>query len=142
MDSMLSAIKAKRQGLGGAAVDEKTMLNQSPEQEGSGLQGLIEQLSPDQKMELMQLLQQDQSNSSEDIESGAPSKNEQKIVEAKAAQEQSIGEMPEEESDAIAMSMIDRNSLQKAEAGVKPRGLGDRAKMAMAQNLKGKGKLK
>jgi hypothetical protein len=74
----------------------------------------------------------------EGIDKGAPTPKERKIIASKAEQD-----MAEEEgSDEIAMSMLDRDSLRKAEQGMKPRGLGDRAKMAMAMKLKEKGVVK
>lgn len=142
MDSMLSAIKAKRGG-GNSMADQNTMMDKSPDgQQGpSEMKGLIESLDDSQKQELMMLLSNEAAQKNNDVEKGAPTSNEKQIIEKQAAEENQEGELPMEQSDDIAMSMIDRDSLRKAESNVKPRGLGDRARMAMAQKLKGKGKL-
>ena len=134
MDSMMSAIKARR---GSAAPMQEVM----PEQEQApGMKDLLMQLSPEQKEELMGLLAQDASGGGDvsGIENGQPSSMEQASIEAQAAQ----GGEDEAMSDDVQMGMLDRNSLEKAEAGARPRGLGDRAKMYAASKLKSKGKIK
>lgn len=139
MDSMLSAIKQRRGG--GQAMG---MSEQAPAQDPAqpDMQGLVESLSSEQKQQLMELLAQSTQEENE-IDKGAPSSDEKQAINAQVqAQAGEQGESaPSEESDEIAKSMLDRNSLEKAEAGVKPRGLGDRAKMYMAKKLKGKGKI-
>lgn len=136
MDSMLAAVKAKRgmgqQDQGNPAMD---LEGAAQEPSGSAMPDLIAQLSPEQKMELMELLAQDQA-ASQDVEKGGPASGERSEIA------QRIAEEPEEESDEVAMSMLDRNSLSKAEAGAKPSGLGDRARMDAAKKLKSKGKMK
>lgn len=140
MNSMLSAIQAKRQGLGGAAVDERTMMDKSPEQD-SGMPGLVGQLNDAQKQELLMLLSNEQ-NKSEGVEQGAPTAKERAIIAQKSSVDDQAMAMDPEKSDEIAMSMLDRDSLRRAEGNAKPRGLGDRAKMVAAKNLKDKGVIK
>lgn len=143
MDSMLNAIRNKRQSTG-ESVDTKTMMGKSPESEsddgGTGMQDLLTSLTDEQKTELKMLLDQEQSADVSQVEKGGPSKNEERIIAKKALEDnESADKEMEEEGDDIALSMIDRNSLQKAEQGIKPRDLGDRAKMMAAQRLKQKG---
>lgn len=138
MDSMLSAIRSKR---GAGAMEGKEAMDGKPHA-GGEMKSLVDSLDEGQKQELLALLggsQQEPSKIEIEIEKGGPTDAEKKIIEKKAMSEQ---EMPESESDEIALSMIDRDSLRKAEGNVKPRGLGDRAKMAMAQKLKEKGVIK
>lgn len=137
MDSMLSAIKQRRGGGQAMAVPE-----QAPAQGQPDMQGLVESLSPEQKQELMMLLTQNAQGENA-IEQGSPSADETQAINQKIQEQagEPSGQEGSEESDAIQASMLDRNSLEKAEAGVKPRGLGDRAKMYAAKKLKGKGKL-
>jgi hypothetical protein len=138
MDSMLSAIRSKR---GAGAMDGKEAMEGKP-QAGGEMKSLVDSLDEGQKQELLALLggsQQEPSKIEIEIEKGGPTDAEKKMIEKRAMSEQ---EMPESESDEVALSMIDRDSLRKAEGNVKPRGLGDRAKMAMAQKLKEKGVIK
>lgn len=139
---MLSAIKAKR---GNSMADQNTVMNKSPDDQNQagGMKSLIDSLDDNQKQELMALLSNEIAMKNNDVEKGAPTGNERQIIEKKASEEaEQEGEMPEQESDEIALSMIDRNSLKKAESNAKPLGLGDRARMAMAQKLKSKGVIK
>ncbi len=132
MDSMMSAIKARR-----GAQPTQMPEQEAPQEEGMGMQDLVMQLSPEQKQELMGLLTQESSGDTTGIEKGAPASGETAEIDQKM-NDQDMGD----ESDEVQMGMLDRNSLQKAEMGVKPRGLGDRAKMMAAQKLKSKGKIK
>lgn len=147
MNPMLSAIKAKRM----SKQDENTMMNKSPDMnnpspKGEGMMEFVQSLSDDQRKELMNLLakgtmeiEAESESKSDEIEKGGPTPKERQLIDARSAEENA---MDEEGSGEIAASMLDRDSLRKAEQNVKPRGLGDRAKMAMAMKLKGKGVIK
>lgn len=142
MDSMLSAIKQRRGGGRQMGMGEEMPAQGASMQEQSAapdMQGLVASLSPEQKQELLMLLSQPQQG--EGIEKGAPSSEETAAINEEMQAGESDAQAGSEQSDEIAKSMLDRNSLEKAEAGTKPRGLGDRAKMYMAKKLKGKGKI-
>lgn len=137
MDAMLGAIKARKSKDSGLM--DEPMVNAKTEQ-ANPLHALVLQLSPEQKEELMQLLADSQNVDEKAIERGEPSPTERAEVAAQADEENA--EMPEETSDDIAMSMIDRQSEKMADGDAKPRNLGERAKMYAAKKLKSKGKIK
>lgn len=140
MNSMLSAIKARRGAPQGGMMESE----QPEQQQAAPMQDLVSSLDPQQKQELMALLAEDQGQSMGDesgIEKGAMGMGEKKEIEAKAMSDAEGSELSADDSDSIAMSMTDRNASRRVDAGAKPIGLGDRAKMEMAKKLKGKGKM-
>lgn len=137
-NSMLSAIQARRGGAGAPSPEMPQRQAQGGEEQGEGMTDLVGMLNPDQKSELLQLLTQEQEGG-DDIQKGGASSNEKREIAAKASE--SGSGLSEDESDDIALGMVDRGTSQRLDAGAKPRELGDRAKMYAAKKLKGKGKL-
>lgn len=150
MDAMHAAVKSKRKAGAPGLMDSEDEMGVAPEQaapehEGSGMSELVSKLSPEQKEELMQLLSAESESgdevSSVEIEKGMPSSDEKQKIEAKMAKEKPPEDgYDDETSDDIAMSMVDRRDANKPE-GFRPKNLGERARIGMAQKLKGKGKL-
>lgn len=147
MDPMMSAMKARRGGQqqmqSNPGADMEMAEGGQPQ--GQQMGDLVTMLSPEQKAELMELLAQDiQSSEQGDVSAGDPSMEEKGEMREKFSGQDGPDEesAPSDQSDDIAMSMIDRNSLMKADAGAKPSGLGDRAKMYAAKKLQSKGKMK
>lgn len=147
MDSMLGAIKARRQGQGSPQMmsEEQPMMGAKPEGQESEMQGLVAKLSPEQKEHLLELLTQESADG-QGLEKGEPSSAEKAEVAAKASEDQGSeaegSEISADESDDIAMSMVDSRAKQMADGQGQPRNLSERAKMSMAQKLKSKGKMK
>jgi hypothetical protein len=138
MDAMRDALKQKRMSYSPPPpAADPSPADGAPEQEGSDLKDLVQSLSEDQKAELLGLLQKDagQGESDSKVETGAASDDESKAVDDEIS-EQDQGD----DSDDIAMSMLD-SKAKMGQEGVQPRNLGERVRMAMAQKLKGKGKL-
>lgn len=128
MDAMKDALKSKR--MGGLLVAEET----------SPMQMLVAKLSPEDKEELMSLLQAGQeSTSAEAIEDGAPTSEEKGKIEAKIMADGG-DEMGEDDSDDIQASMVD-SRFKNAGDDIEPRNLGERAKLYAAKRLKAKGKM-
>lgn len=147
MDAMHAAVKSKRkaQAPGLMESDDEMGEQSAPAQEGSGMSELVSKLSPEQKEELKQLLASDSEDGAEvsgvEIEKGAPSSEEKQSIDAKLANEKAPEDgYDEETSDDIAMSFVDKRDANKPE-GFRPKNLGERARIGMAQKLKGKGKL-
>lgn len=136
MDAMRDALKSKRSG-------GMLMAEAGPEASGGGMSDLVQSLSDDQKRDLMQALVASSGSeggtSPSDIEKGQPSDEERSKIEAKMGDE-GPG-VPEEESDDIAMSMLDSKSKMPGAENAQPRNLGERVKLGLAAKLKGKGKL-
>lgn len=138
MNPMLNAIKSRRS----TQMDEP----QAQPQAGSGgLEQLVQQLSPEQKEQLMQMLEGEPS-SAEAVSKGEPSKNERAKIAQASAEENSEQELeaeddagPAVDSDEIAMGMLD--SRFKNSAPDRPRNLHERVQTNMAKNLKSKGKI-
>jgi hypothetical protein len=148
MDSMLGAIKARRQGSQSAGMmdsGQESDMGGGEQAPGAEMQGLVAQLSPEQKTHLLELLVQE-AKGSEGVDKGEASGAERAEVAAQAAEDQESeadgSELSGDESDDIAMSMVDPRAKQMAEGQGQPRNLSERAKMSMASKLKSKGKLK
>lgn len=144
MNSMMAAIKAKRGGKPNESyeeveVEEKPMMSSEKPEKGIDLNGLVSSLDEAQKQELLSLLTEQAEGEGEDVEKGGASPNEKKIIAQKASEEEEG--LSEDESDSIAMSMVDRQAERMNDSGAKPRNLSERAKMYMAKNLKQKGKM-
>jgi hypothetical protein len=146
MNSMMAAIKSKRGGSKGGAEEvyveegqsKAPMMSNKPD-----MKSFVDQMDDAQKQELLALLTEsiggEEGASAEGVEKGEPSPKEKQLIAQKSEEE---GEgLPEEESDNIAMSMIDRQAERMNEQGGKPRNLSERAKMYMASKLKQKGKI-
>ncbi len=150
MSSMMEALKAKRMGQpaqGGLMTDDAPAYGDQQEQP-SPMADLLSKLSPDQKQELSGLLEQDPDVADDDAEvepgeetpgsqiaKGDPSSVEKAKIDTKMQ-----SPAGPDESDDIQMGMLDSRS-KSAPADTAPRNLGERARLAAAQRLKGKGKL-
>lgn len=138
MDAMLGAIKARKSKDAPMGPDAPPPRGAAqPEGQGNVLHAIVMQLSPDQKDELMELLQQSQNVDAKSIEKGEPSPTEMAEV---AAQSEADAQGDQESSDDIQASMVDRQAERMAEGNAKPRNLGERARMYAAKKLKSKGK--
>lgn len=142
MDAMRAALKQKRmggqKGMGLMHEAEEPAAMEQKEEQGVDLEALVAQLSPEQKSELMEMLQGDETEAGEEtsaveIEKGAASSNEKARIQEKMSEE------PTEDTDQ-AMLDGDRATMQRMEKGIQPTGLGQRAKMAAAQRMKARGK--
>lgn len=151
MDSMLSAIRARRSG--GQSQPKMGMNADAPPSapdngQDQGMRGLVESLNDDQKKELLsQLAQSLGAGNALGIEKGEPSLGEKVDIEAQAAEGE--GDMAEsgsglsqDESDEIQAGLVDSRAMNMSERGERPRNLSERAKMNAAEKLKAKGKLK
>lgn len=136
MNSMLSAIRQRRGGAPGKEEMNEPAAEMSEGGAAPDLEALVASLSAEQKQALLGMLMESAEESSEGIVKGAPGSGEKAEVAERAG-----SELSDDESDDIAMSMTDKGALTRSERGAKPLGLGDRAKMYMAQNLKNKGKM-
>lgn len=132
MDAMKEALKAKRTGSG---------LLMGEESEGSPMQALVAKLSPEDKEELLSLLQSDQGEESADkVERGAPTSDEKAKIAAKVEADGAEDEMQDDESDDIQASLVGTR-FKNAGDDVEPRNLGERAQLYGAKRLKAKGKM-
>lgn len=142
MNPMHDAIKKKRMGSEDQSrglMHDAEMAESSPAPEkGMDLQALVESLNDEQKAELMGLLDSSNGDTSA-VMQGAPSQAERGKIAQRSVEEDSGG-VGEEESDEIAMSMLDSRD-KRGTASEKPSGLGARMRQGLAQKLKGKGKL-
>lgn len=139
MDGMLGAIRNKRSGglIGG---DEEQAPAPQPQGESSGLKGLVAALDESQKAQLLKMLVSDQASEGEDapeLEKGGMGPGESQELE------EYVSEMEPEEDheseDELAESMISSADKSRAEQGVKPRNLGERMRVGLANKLKKKG---
>lgn len=140
MNPMAAAINKRRMGS-----DDQSPKGLMQDQAGSqpesedgnvDLQGLVESLSDDQKAELMGVLQDNMSDNSAQVAKGDPSQAEKQEVLQRADGEG----ISEDESDDIGASMLD-SKYKSGAPEMKPRNLGERVKMTIANKLKGKGKI-
>lgn len=148
MSAMMAAIKKRK--MGGDIGDHGGSTHQSmhADDKQKDLHGLVASLSEDEKGKLKHILSNDGSRAMA-IQKGEPSSEEQGKIEESIAEEnqenaldtQHNQERHPEDSDEIAMSMLDHKSIAAAGTGQKPRNLGERARMAGAEKLKAKGKL-
>lgn len=141
MDAMHAAVKSRRAqkpGLMDERPDETQDEGGNPQSGGGGMAELLAKLSPEQKEELKSLLAEDggdeQSVEGSAIAKGAASSEEKSKINQKMQEE------PNDESDDIQLSMVDRRHADMPE-GVKPKSLGERAKMDAAKRLRSKGKI-
>lgn len=148
MDPMRAALAQKRKmsspppDMDEGYEDQK----QTPESgENGGLKQLVASLSDDQKNELMSLLKAETTDESADIAKGEPSQDERQAIDAQMAKDDAESAAEDkgeaDESDDIAMSMLDHNSMN-AQPGTQPRNLSERVKMSLASKLRSKGKIK
>jgi hypothetical protein len=143
MNAMKDAIRAKRLGEEpkGLMSESLAVAKEEPEQEGKSLNDLVATLSDDDKKQLMLLLKQDMApQGAKEIANGAPSSEEQMIVDEKATIEGAEGD--EDQTDEIGKSMLEtRFKNQNANSNQAPRNLGERVQMSIRDRLKGKGKI-
>lgn len=142
MNPMLSALKNRRSSQGEPQQDKGSG--------GGDLKSFLDQLSPEAKSQLAQMLNQD-AGGAEQIAKGAPSKGEQAKIAERAAQENQHEQAEGEDmgpvdydssgvdSDKIALDMLDTRFKNAAPA--KPRNLHERVQTNMAKDLKAKGKI-
>jgi hypothetical protein len=139
MDAMHAAIKAKRSGqklYAESPTDpEEAGESVAEESQETGMEELVAKLSPEQKQELMEILQNDSVDATA-IEKGGPSAEEKSKISAKMSEP----DPSNDNSDDIDMSMISSRD-KNMDPQIQPRNLGERARMAAAQRLKSKGKL-
>lgn len=142
MDGMSSAIRNRR---GGGMMDqgmgEAPMVDQAggTPQDAEGLKGLVSSLDESQKALLLNMLVKDQSASQDApaIEQGKAGPGEEmEVEEYVSSMEPEEGHESEEE---IMESMISSADKSRAADGVKPRNLGERMKVGLANKLKKKG---
>lgn len=149
MNPLRDAIRAKRSS--GGLVDHGSQ-PQQPQDQGGDMHALAASLSDGDKSKLMSLLSGSggKSASASDIEKGKPSDTERAAIDRKMMEGNTgdpmdgpddDGSIGDDERDDIAMSMLDTKHKNGDFQAAKPLNLGDRAKMKMAQNLKGKGKI-
>jgi hypothetical protein len=158
MNPMFAAIKKRR---GGGLMGDHEASHQSQHAmdndigqamesgDGKDLHGLVASLSDGEKQKLKSLLDGHKPNG---IEKGEPSSDERGKIAERAKEEDAMHAMEDAsaihddgdegvDSDSIAASMIDHKAKSAIESGAKPRNLGERMKMGLAQKLKSKGKL-
>lgn len=144
MSAMMQALKKKR--MGGHDGDKKepatdhgaTHSGQHVDEGKTDLHSLVASLSESEKHNLKSLLHADGAGS-EKIAQGAPSSEEQGHIQNAIAKEDGMNALEDEGSDDIAKSMLD--SRDTAMPTHKPKNLGERMRMSLATNLKGKGKI-
>ncbi len=149
MNPMMAAIRKKKGMLGG---DHESMGHEaqhasdphSGPKAGAGLHEFVAGLNDQQKGELKTILDKG-SNGAQEIAKGGPSSHEKQMIGKEAAAENESNALEQAEhdpqdSDEIAMSMLDHNS-KNAAPDQKPRNLGERMKFDLASKLKQKGKL-
>ncbi len=116
--------------------------------EGTDLHGLVAGLSEQEKHTLKGILDTN-STGAQAIAKGDPSTQEKAKIAEQSGKEnqladleegQESGEMPEDQSDEIAKSMLD-NRNKSGPMTDKPRNLGDRMKQYVSGKLKAKGKI-
>ncbi len=147
MDPMHAAIRKRKSGgmLGDHQASHESV--HADVGDGKDLHGLVAGLSDHEKGRLQEILSKD---ASQGIAQGNPSTEEKgKIAQASAEENQenaleesqeASGQLPPDESDEIAKSMLDSRNL-RGTASDKPRNLGERMKMSLANKLKAKGKI-
>lgn len=149
--AMLAAIKNKKsQGL---AIEgdhqESTHSSLHADDKSKDLHGFVASLSDQEKGKLQHILNTG-GNAAMDIAKGAASSEERGKIDSAIQTEnqenslqaqQDQAEHPDVDSDEIQKSMLDHKSIASVGSDMKPRNLGERAKMSAAKNLKAKGKI-
>lgn len=155
MNPMMAAIKKRKAGGQAVMGDHQDMSHYSEHAEDKSadqkdLHGFVSSLSDDEKSKLKSLLDKDASS---EIQKGGPSTNEKSLIQSAIKQEDQSNALEqqdledrhpdagvsEEQSDEIGKSMLERKHMS-GDVG-KPRNLGERARMAIANKLKAKGKI-
>lgn len=141
MNPMQSAIKGKRM-MGKEMPQEEAPPDQAGGQE-LDLESLVAALSPEQKTELMGLIQESDQDPMA-VEKGEPTSEETGKIEAQMSDDGGEGadEPASEDSDEIAMGMLDNRQKSGGGMDAKPRNLGERMRQGLATQLKAKGKIK
>lgn len=140
MNPMQGAIKGKRM-MGKEMPPEEAAPSQGEDQQ-LDLESLVAALTPEQKMELMGLLEQGGEQDPMAVEKGEPTAEERQKIEAQMADDDGGGaDEPSQDSDEIAMGMLDPRQQQGGGMDAKPRNLGERMRMGLANKLKAKGKI-
>jgi len=145
---MQSAIKGRRGSMLNDMEENAHQLPDQKEQKPGGsadMQGLVQSLSDDQKSELMGILSQDMQPQKEvnavSIQQGEMGPGEEaELAEYSAEGEQEDAHGGHESEDQIMESMISSADKGRVDQGAKPRNLGERVKMSLANKLKNKGK--
>ena len=149
---MLAAIQKKKQG---AALegDHQDMTHGSghADDKTKDLHSFVQSLSDQDKSSLKTILDSHVADKSQAIAKGGSSTEEDGKVKAAMTKENSETDLEQQQedssgsqihdSDDIAKSMLDSRHMGGNPPTGKPRNLGERMKMGIAANLKGKGKI-
>jgi hypothetical protein len=147
MDAMYAAIKKRKSGGQSLQGDHQDMSHDSQHADDAqkDLHGLVASLQPHEKEALKNILDKDK-DVSQEIQKGGPSTDERGEIESSVQDENQKNALeaqedgPKVDSDEIGKSMLDSRFTGNGPMP-KPRNLGERAKVHIAQNLKHKGKL-
>lgn len=149
-NAMLAAIKNKRKGaMAEGDHQDATHMSQHADDKQKDLHGLVASLSDDEKGKLKQILNSGSEQATK-VQKGEASSEEQGKIEAQMHAENAENEAAEHDdalkhgdvdSDGIQKSMLDSKYMSPDMHNMKPRNLGERAKMYAAKNLKAKGKI-
>ena len=142
MNGLGAAIRGRR---GGGMLDEETVVQQPKVGGDSGagstdeMKGLVASLDESQKSMLLKMLVKDQSASENapNLERGGMGPGEEMGIEEFVSEFEP--EEGHESEDEIMESMISSADKTRADQGTKPRNLGERVNIGLANKLKKKG---
>lgn len=139
MDGMLSALKGRRGGLLGEEAAEAQAAPQK--QESAGLKGLVAALDEAQKAELLKILVkgQEAEGQAQEIGEGKAAGPGEKLELEEYVSEYEPEDAHESEEELME-SMVSSADKSRAASDTKPRNLGERMRIGLANKLKDKKK--